>query len=114
MTEGMGDLATRYRQLALDWESARDNPDEANRIFREHHALYKQMRETEPGRSAISRLLADDSAAVRLLAATHSLTWDQQHAEEVLEQLEEGNGPLSIDAKWTLRSFRNGKLDLNW
>jgi hypothetical protein len=104
----------QYRQLALDWEAARENPPEANRLFLEHHALYQRLRETQSGRAAITALLKDDAAAVRLLAATHSLAWEGERAEGVLEELEWEGGPLGIDAKWTLRSFRQGKLDLDW
>ena len=107
-------MSARYRLLAVDWEAARDDPDEANRLFRQHHSLYKLMRTTAAGRAAILGLLDDPVAAVRLLAATHSLAWDEQRAARVLEELQDEGSPLAVDAKWTLRSYRNGKLDLDW
>ncbi|HEX9695408.1 MAG TPA: hypothetical protein VGB64_03735 [Actinomycetota bacterium] len=114
MTNNIGELGARYRQLALGWDAAREDPEEANRLLREQHALYKQMRESTAGRAAISALLTDEAAAVRLSAATHSLAWDHERAEKVLEDLQQESSLLAVDAKWTLRSFRIGKLDLDW
>jgi hypothetical protein len=71
------------------------------------------MRETAIGRAAISDPLEDLLPAVRLLAATHSLAWDKVKAERVLEELKNGSGPFAVDAKWTLRSFRSCKLNLD-
>lgn len=107
-------MSARYRQLALDSAAAQSDPDRANRIFREEHAVYKRLRETLPGRAAISQLLDDEAVAVRLAAATHSLAWDRKRAERILEEIERGTGPFAMDAKWTLRSYRNGTLDLDW
>jgi len=103
----------RYRELAIAWSNARSEPDRANQIFREHHELYKGLRDYAEGRAVISRLLSDENSAVRLLAATHSLAWEQR-AIAVLEDLVSKGDALAIDAKWTLRSFRNGTLNLDW
>lgn len=114
MSGSTAELSSRYRSLAVAWAKARAAPEEANRIFREHHAVYKALRESEAGRSAIAALLEDEEAAVRLLAATHSLAWKRELAERLLEDIASTQQALSFDAKWTLRSFRNGQLDLDW
>ena len=108
------DLLDQYRQLALAWDAAKARPKEANRIFDQHHKVYKQLRETERGRTGIASLLCDSEVVVRLLAATHSLEWAKERAERAREGLSAGSEQCSFDAKWTLRAFRDGKLDLGW
>lgn len=108
------DLRAQYRDLAVDWDAARDNSDEANRIFKAHHALYKRLRDTPTGRRAIASLLDDPVTPVRLLAATHSLQWEPDRAQLVLREIEQEGNPYAVDAKWTLRSYRSGKLNLDW
>lgn len=117
MTETAPDLdvlRSRYRALVVSWDEARDDPKQANRIFDAVHALYKELRESETGRQAITSLLDDPLTAVRLSAATHSLGWEQERSEAVLEQVEQEDNLHAVSAKWTLRSYRNGKLDLDW
>lgn len=104
-----------YRDLAIQWDEARDNPTEANAIFKRLHALAKEHRASAEGRSAIEGLFNDAVAAVRLVAATDSLAWDSGQGLVVLEDIERNDSSLfAVDAKWTLRSYRNGKLDLDW
>jgi hypothetical protein len=107
-------LRAEYRALAVEWSKARDSPENANRLFRVHHALYKQFRESAAGREAITGLLDDPVTAVRILAATHSLAWEPSRAVRALEEIEQGEDLYAVDAKWTLRSYRNGKLNLDW
>jgi hypothetical protein len=104
----------QYRELAVEWDASRDTSDEANRIFQIHHALYERLRETASGRQAIADLLDDPVTAVRLLAATHSLQWAPDRAEMALQEIQQEDNPYALDAKWTLRSYRNGKLNLDW
>jgi hypothetical protein len=104
----------RYRALALQWTEARDDPAEANRLFDQLQALQKELRTTAQGRAAITHLLDDPVTAVRLAAATHSLAWEPERAESVLQEIEHGPGLHAVTAKWTLGSYRSGKLDLDW
>jgi uncharacterized protein DUF2019 len=108
------ELRAEYRALAVEWGEARDSPERANRLFKAHHALYRQIRESAAGREAITGLLDDPVTAVRVLAATHSLAWESSRAVRALEDIEQEDGLYAVDAKWTLRSYRNGKLDLDW
>jgi hypothetical protein len=72
------------------------------------------MRGEGDGRAAISSLLDDSITAVRLAAATHSLGWEGDRAVAVLEDIEQESNLHAVTAKWTLRSYRSGKLDLDW
>lgn len=107
-------LRAEYRSLAVAWGEARDSHEEANRIFRAHHALYKSIRSSAAGREAITGLLDDPVTAVRVLAATHSLAWEPDRAAKALQEIEQESSPYAVDAKWTLRSYRNDKLNLDW
>ncbi len=110
----MAAMRSQYREMAVAWDEARDNPKEANRIFDALHALYKTLRATAAGRTAITSLLEDPITAVRLAAATHSLGWQPTRAEQVLEEIEQEGSLHAVTAKWTLRSYRSGKLNLDW
>lgn len=108
------EIRDRYRSLVVQWDEARDDPKEANRIFDALHAFYKEARASAAGREAISSLLDDPLTAIRLSAATHSLAWNSTRSEQVLEEIEQGASLHAVTAKWTLRSYRAGKLDLDW
>lgn len=107
-------LRAEYRALAVEWGEARDSLDQANRTFKAHHALYKRIRGSAAGREAITGLLDDPVTAVKMLAATHSLAWEPDRAAQALLEIEQQPGPYAVDAKWTLRSHRNSKLNLDW
>jgi hypothetical protein len=113
-SERVDELRAKYRDLVVQWDEARDDPKQANRLFDQVHALYKDVRQSEEGRRAISSLVDDPITAVRLSAATHSLAWQPARAEAVLEEIEREDNLHAVSAKWTLRSYRNGKLDLDW
>jgi Domain of unknown function (DUF2019) len=108
------EISVRYRALALMWAAAKSDPSVANERFREHHRYYKAVRDSDAGRAGITDLLGDPEESVRLLAATHSLAWQPDEAAAVLEHLAERPGLYSLDAKYTLKSFREGKLNLDW
>jgi hypothetical protein len=108
------DLVEAYEETARRWGQLQSDSAQANRVFEENHAIYKRLRDEREGQSAISRLRGDESEAVRLLAATHSLAWEPDAAVETLRAIKEGGGLVSVTAKYTLRSYESGKLDLNW
>jgi Domain of unknown function (DUF2019) len=88
--------------------------ERANQLLRELHEVSKQLRRTDEGREAIAGLMSDEVVAVRLLAATDGLGWQPERAESVLHEIEQLDGLYAVDAKWTLRSYRSGTLDLDW
>jgi hypothetical protein len=104
----------QYRAAVVAWDEAQSEPRRANRLFDQLHLLSKEMRRSAAGRSAIEGLLEDHVVAVRLCAATDALMWSPALAEPVLEALEEEPSLHAVSAKWTLRSYRAGTLDLDW
>jgi hypothetical protein len=103
-----------YRRQLVEWAESQGDPKRANRLFREHHEYYKSIRGSEEGRAAISGLLTDPVEAVCLVAATHSLAWDEPKAIAVLDDLQTHPNLFSVDAKYTLKSYRDGRLNLDW
>lgn len=117
MSDAVGDLevlAGEYRDLAVQWDAQQENPPLANDLMRRRHHLAKRIRTSAEGRAALEGLLEDPALVVRLSAATDSLAWRSSRAETVLEAIERADGRYAFDAKWTLRSYRAGKLDLDW
>ena len=112
--EPRGNLVTAYEETALRWEELQADSSEANEVFTENHSIYKRLRDEEEGRAAIARLMAHESKAVRLLAATHSLAWEPDTAEGTLEAIVREGGLTAVTAKYTFRSYRTGGLDLDW
>jgi hypothetical protein len=108
------EIQADYRQMVVDWAEARDDPPLANKLFKKHHSFYKSIRDSTDGQTAVRRLLADPDDAVRLLAATHSLRWAREEAVRTLEELEQLSNLYAVDAKYTLKAFRDGKLNLDW
>jgi hypothetical protein len=108
-------VSDAYERTAMRWGELQADASAANAVFKENHSVYKVLRGYEQGRVGISRLMGHESESVRLVAATHSLAWDPERATAVLETIERESGTLyAVDAKWTLRSFRKGTLDLDW
>ena len=110
------ELVASYRATALAWDSLQSDPKKANRVFRDLHGIYKNLRTSEAGRYGIITLMDDPSVAVRLMAAAHSLAWVPEKAEGVLRAIEDDPtaGLHSISAKYTLSEFRAGRLSHDW
>ena len=107
-------LVDRYRLLAEEWDEMQSEAKRANVLFDQHHEVAKRVRGVESGRRGIQALLTHPQAGVRLLAATDSLAWDPAAAVPVLEEIEAGPGLHAVTAKYTLKSYRDGKLNLDW
>jgi hypothetical protein len=78
------------------------------------HVIYKQLRADEAGRNGIAALMDDGSVGVRLMAAGDSLGWAPKKAVKVLEAIAAGSGLHAVTAKYTLKAFREGHLDMDW
>ena len=112
--EPIDGLVHAYEQTALQWGELQSDSSEANKVFAANHSIYKSLRNQEEGRLAIVRLMNHDSTPVRLLAATHSLAWEPGAATATLNAIEREGGLASVTAKYTLRSYRAGQLNLDW
>ena len=113
MSEDTYQLAAGYRDLIIQWGESGSRPSVANQLFDAIHARFQLLRQTQPGRDAIADLLDDASLPVRLKAATHCLLWNPARAIPVLEEIERGSGIHSITARYTLKAYRAGELDLD-
>jgi hypothetical protein len=107
-------LLDAYLETAERWDALQSDASAANAVFEENHEIYKSLRPTPEGREGIAKLMEDPCAGVRLLAATHSLSWASEAASRVLEVIEGDAGLHAVTARYTLRSYRAGKLDLDW
>lgn len=107
-------LRAKYRSLVVEWNQASEKPKIANRKFDALHKLYKELRDSPEGQLAIAGLMDDPNAAVRLSAATHSLAAKPERAVAVIQEIEQGGGREGFNAKWTLKTYRDGTLNLDW
>ena len=117
MTESTQDLITEYRSTAIAWDMMQNDAKKANPLFERLHVIYKKLRIQQAGRHAITALMDDATVGVgvRLVAAAHSLEWEAERAIAVLETIErDGPGLYRTTAKYTLKAFREGTLNLDW
>lgn len=116
MTETNEDaLLSEYTKGAVTWDSlVGDDATKANRVFHRLHQLAKELRKTPHGRAGLASLTDHDVAGIRLLAATEALAWEDKAALPSLEAIEGSQGLHALSAKYTLKSYRAGTLDLDW
>jgi hypothetical protein len=93
-----------------------ESPRRWNRLVNELQRQQLVLRESPLGRRAISALMDDSRAVVRLWAAGSALFWDQDKAKSVLEALSDdpSTGVLSTSATYTLIEFEKGHLNPVW
>lgn len=108
-------LLVQFAESAAAWDSlVGSDATSANRIFDRLHALAKALRATAAGRVGLLELTRHESQGVRLLAATECLAWSPEVAVPALEAIEGSAGLHAVSAKYTLKSYRAGTLDLDW
>jgi hypothetical protein len=117
---------TRYERTLREWadltrKQSKANVPRANALADELQALYLRLRETPDGRGGIEALASDPDRLVRLSAAAHCLKWNASLGRSALEEIRDGGGTdgpgwdiAGFDAKWTLKTLDDGKLDLDW
>lgn len=59
-------------------------------------------------------MVHDPNPTVRGWAAAHSLFWDEATARAELEAQTASEGLGAVDAKYTLREFDRGRLNMTW
>ena len=74
----------------------------------------QQLRTSPEGRAGLEDLTRHAAAGVRLLAASDCLPFAPEIGEPVLEAIESSPGLHAVSAKYTLKSFRAGTLNLGW
>lgn len=111
----VADTLREYELQAAAWDSIVSTDAKlANPIFDRLHSLAKTLRGTPEGRAGIEALSHHDQQGVRLLAASESLAWHADSAVPVLEEIEAQDSLHAVSAKYTLRSYRAGALNLDW
>ncbi len=108
------EMANAYRRDADAWGLLEDDASAANPIFDRLQALQKILRHSAAGRAAIRDVADSPSPRVRLIGASHMLPFDPETAIPILEELTSTRGLQAVSAKYTLKSFREGKLNLDW
>lgn len=115
MSESIDELVTTYHSIAVAWDVMKNDSSKANPLFKQLHAIYKRLRIDQSGRDAITAMIDDPNPGVRVSAASHSLAWAPERAIVALEEMErDGPGLYRTTAKYTLKSFRDGKLNMDW
>jgi hypothetical protein len=114
----VGEDAAEYRRLAFAWgQGDLGDPKRQNRVHGELHRVQKRLAATPEGQAAITALLYDEDAHVRLSAASHSLRWAEPEARAVLEALRDDPTDRSMagfDAKYVLREHDAGRLTFDY
>lgn len=105
-------LITKYHEVL----KASDGPvpQEHNKSVSKAHRYYIELKKTKEGQEAITNLIYDPNPKVKTWAAAHSLEWAPKRARAVLEELRDGGGPYSFDAKWTLIEYDRKKLSFDY
>ena len=106
----------RATLLAMDRERIESGgtPRAWNRLVNQLQKLHLELRETPEGRAGITAMAHDPNPAVRGWAAAHSLFWDEAIARDELEAQAASKGLGTVDAKYTLREFDRGRLNMVW
>jgi len=114
MSQPTEELIEQYRSTAIAWDMMQGDAKKANPLFDRLHVIFKQLRNEQAGRDGISALMSDPTTGVRLMAASHSLAWAPDRAKAVLEAIQKEPGLHAVTAKYTLKSFREGRLNMDW
>jgi hypothetical protein len=107
----LSDLVARYREGAAG--TSHPDPEIANSWQKKMHACYKELRQTQDGRSAIRDLVSHPDSHVRIWAASHSLSWAPDIARPALEALRKAGGILGFEAEIILEQFDKRKLSFD-
>ena len=106
--------AVQYAAAARAWaEAIRKDSTHANELFDHLRALGRRLRQTPTGRNSLISFLEDGDPAIRLWAAFDVLSFAEDKAIPVLEALRVSPGLEAVSAKWTLRQFLKGKLEID-
>lgn len=121
MTDSAASAAERYTALLREWCAIPTAEyRRANAVFEDLHAEYKRVRDTPDGRAAIEALMTDPNLCVRVAASISALKWNSEVAVSVLRDVAvmEGEweqiGKTAMNAKYSLREWEAGRLDLDW
>ena len=117
--EEVEDLVRLYRSTLMEMHEQRieegGKPRRWNRLVDRLQLLHLGLRTTAEGRRAITAMVSDDNATVRLWSSTFALFWNPAVARAALErQAAEPASLTSFEAEMTLREFDAGRLNTVW
>lgn len=121
--ESIPELLAEHRETLVRWGEESERLEErvavrrANKLFDRSHAQFKVLRDSQEGREGITALMNDPNPYVASTAATHSLLWVPEAAAAALEALEaSADTPWQVrfSARYTLKEWRAGRLNLDW
>jgi hypothetical protein len=93
---------------------ARNDPKTGNRYAKRYMAAFDELRvHGDTGRDALAVLLADERAAVRVMAAAYLLRHSGQTARAVLEREAKGKGLVAFGAAQALKRWDEGSWSLD-
>lgn len=109
----MNDTIQKFIELAIiDAQNTEGgNSKKQNKNFDLIQELYEKLKATDNVKILIP-LLEHEERYVRLWAATFLLPVDTENSIRVLESLMEEKGFISITAKYTLKEWNRGRLQL--
>ena len=114
----IADTLAEFEETLLEMHECRAeagaNPRKWNRLVNKLQSLQLVLRENPKGRAGIARLIDSQNPTIQGWAAAYALFWDEAPARARLEELMESGGLGSIDAKYTLREFDAGRLNMAW
>lgn len=105
------DLLARYVTAAAAHQQASERGD-YRRANPQHDivaAVYRELRRRDEAASLLP-LLGHENKAVRAWAGAHALEFAPAEGERVLEELCREPGVVGLDAKMTLKTWREGEL----
>ena len=117
------DLLAEHRETLVRWGDERGRFGEryaagrAHELFKEAHAQFNTLRESDEGRAGIAALMHDPNPYVASAAAAHSLLWSPDRATATLEGMERSPDvpwQVRVNAEQVLRDWRAGRLSFDW
>jgi hypothetical protein len=90
------------------------DPNSWNHLVNDLQRLQLDLRQTEQGRTGISRLMDSDNETVRTWCATFALFWDEPRARAVLRAEVDAAGLAGFESEIALREFDAGRLNMSW
>jgi hypothetical protein len=111
-------LVARYRATLVEMDSQKvesgGKPRTWNRLVDRMQAVHLELRATQRGRDAITKMISDENPTVRSWSAVNALAWAPAEARAELEREAAAGGVLGFGAEISLREFDAGRLNTAW
>lgn len=108
-------LEANYRTCAEAYGAAymRGDHKVTNRNYDKLTVLVAKLRTCgEKGEAILRRLMKDESDAIAMCAATHSLPFAERDALDVLDSIARRGGVIGFSAETTVKEWKSGRLTI--